>query len=268
MDKTEGMIIENGFYIDSCSVYGLHQKAMDLRKELQPQCDKKVCLIVSELVTSIFDQQYCGISSKVCDANNGSPINIAGRLFMDQHTGQMLNNSVFQWKFTLVIYPFEDKLLGVVYSNQAQWISDFMDQDYVNEYSLNDIIRSEIGEERYETRKKEWGQLFEHFSGSSALNSITVEITDPQIDFITPENLIANAPSLERRINACVETSVVSSFGDELEWTPQSLKEWTETEEGKTTVADLSEEFAKRLKKEITIEDLTTSKEQGDEKEN
>jgi len=247
------IIVENGFYIENCTLNELHQKIMDFRHVVQPLCQEKLCKLMAEISASICDHYDAGIDTYCSKSDGLSAFDMGKSMFFDDKTMALLNDSVVEWKMSLLIYPIKTKILGVVHSSRGDWVTKWMDQDFVHPYSYPDKESSK------EQKRLDWYSLFKHFDGNSLLNGFVVELTDPRVEDIYAKDIVPYMPSFEDRANSVAESDIISCFGKDQQ-NPQSFEEflaWTQSEEGKKEVEKVKEGVRDKLKPELTIEDIT-----------
>jgi len=99
-----------------------------------------------------------------------------------------LRNTVVDTDFQLVVFPYEDKFLGIVYTERGEWFEKFLKMPGVSEYGYwdNTDPLEDVTEEEWEARREAWDTVLPGI-GIPSMNGFTIDIHDPYGPGIIPK---------------------------------------------------------------------------------
>lgn len=93
-----------------------------------------------------------------------------------------VRNRKVDTEFKLVIFPYKEYFLGIVYTEQEKWFDKFLKMPNVHEFGYwnNTDPPDDVTEEEWDERARIWNEaLCDHGHGVPAMEGFTIDISDP-----------------------------------------------------------------------------------------
>ena len=188
--------IYNGMYVDNMSIKEFNDWCLSLRKRLIQIAIKQYYKGVANIAQSIFLWQKSGLDFcpyyKALDTDKlnsdwsvsqilGYSETIANRLAHRSEATKMRIEveSDFDYQFSLSVFPTDDKILLIPYTENEEFLKCLVNDEKVHSYPYYDNADapSDITDEEWEERGRIWDSVFAK-SGIPAECGMTVVITD------------------------------------------------------------------------------------------
>jgi len=277
--------IYNGYYIENRSLMELYEFVMNLRKRMGDTLREIYYKMMADICTNLIDtaaiqkiekdllKQY-GIKT-----DKDSPLYTAFTILMKNRSETkktVRRNPDYNYECTLVFIPIRDKILCLLYTEQAEFKTVWENTDGIHEYSYwNNMDKPrDLTEKEWEKRRKDWDEGLGKI-GVPALRGFTVECTDVNSCPVPlAEEIVKYIPTIEDRANRKSMQIIFNKKYKEIETkelkktktdpqfqiTYQSLYfsslEYLRSNEGSKAIDNMSKNILPKLKKSITPKDL------------
>lgn len=294
--------IYNGYKIESCSAFELKQiidniinKARDIGKELMiKRIAEEIINIIDEL--SLDDSFELDINSKFgIDINDHILVRYKKDMFLidlisfvvaEKYKKQMNSNErdlKYDFDFKISVFPLKDKILLLVFNEKNEYYKCIEETKEIKPYPYwdNTDKPDELTDEEWDTRRKEWDEVFGGNGwGVPLLESLSAtafcDISLPIGVFINSDTIkkeikefiptfkeriqkraknIVLEEEMNKRVDAIEDENkkkLTSTFSHCYYETIDFLK----TREGKNILKAKKDEISQKLKKRITFSDL------------
>lgn len=111
--------------------------------------------------------------------------------------------------FNIVILPIENKTLAIVYSEQNSFVELFKGLPFVEEYGYwdNSDKPDEISEEDWQTRNKDWNEVFKDSSIPSKCG-FTFKLIEGIEEYPDLNEVLSSIPNIEKRTKVIVSEKI------------------------------------------------------------
>lgn len=174
-------------------------------------------------------------------------------------------------EFTLVVmpYPAGNMVLGIAYSEQQDWLKQFKDLPWVEEYAYwNNTDRpDEVTDEEWEAREKAWNEVTKADPlDRPGASGFTVECL-PHHVIVEAKDCVAHLPTFESRVERIVHNKSFNEWSKRNDVDQEKLmkgfftymekhKAWSKTEEGMALQVELRALVESKLNADLTVDDL------------
>lgn len=164
-----------------------------------------------------------------------------------------IRNSFVDFECKISVFPLVDRFLFYVNTEQDEYLEAFKAMEGVEEFAYwNNTDRPErCTEEEWNARKEVWDTAF-GLMGDSNFNGLIFEVTSTLV-YAEEEFFSSDLIPFDKRVKSIAEERLVSEKYDD-EGKPSQI--FSILRDNKDRLAEISEEVAAKLKKEITLDDL------------
>jgi hypothetical protein len=262
--------IYGGFKFADPDLTVIHRHIMDWRKELRPLHQKAANVFVAEIAINIFDNERMRPGSHT----DKVPLMEGISTLWDRQSEvkkTQRRDPLVDFEFTISLMPFEGQVYGIVYTEQREWQSLWMDKPFIIDFSYwdNTDPPEELPYEEWEERGRVWSTIFDGaIMSAPSMAGFNADCTH---DTLMPdtENVVAVLPTHEERAVRRARFAAATAHVERLkaakgqpktsfEGTEYSLDamEWLQTEDGRKAQDAETRRIAGILEAEVTREML------------
>ncbi len=274
--------IHNGYYIDKCTLEGLHELCRLLRREME---NERVRLYATRLMSTavrIMDAAHLhnaglysmdSLSKETQSIDGQSPITAAHEIILERSTKierTKLRDPEYDFDFNVTFVPIdglEEKdtnLLAMIFTEQRSYVEIWEKQPVVHPFFYwdNTDKPTEIPETEWDLRRDAW-EVVE----IPSLQGFSAQLTHPYLPLPT-EGILEHAEKVpyEGRVANAVWAILMTQYIKDNEikltatnfrQTRRMVEEWVKTPDGMCEQQAINAKVRKVLKKPITTQLLT-----------
>lgn len=234
--------IYNGFiFKENYSLLYLRDLATRFRNQIYPNVIKKVNTVIADMAIRRIDR-----NALFGDEYESCPLMDSIHAFEELVRKVKLTNCrepLVDMEFNVCIIPTKDKILGIAYSEQREFLDLWMAQEEVIDYPYwdNTDPPEDVSWEDWELRGKEWNEALKEHHGIPSMNGFSIEFVNHfSYGFPCAEDALSCAPTFEERKKYWIKELSLDyaekRLGQE-EASPwkrfNAAKEWLKTDDGK-----------------------------------
>lgn len=259
--------IYTGFKFKTDDIYEAMKDINEFRKHVKEVVDLKREFYFANEMQVLFD----AVTAEKRSLKKGDSVyGVVASNFYEKYRNSRANeysrDDTVDYETSIVIFPFEEKLYGMVFSALRELTSDWFAQDFIEDYHYQNQsdMPEDVTEEDWSERARVWEGILE-ISSIPSNAGMTVQLVEgmpllPQMD-----KVIKHFDSFERRCERMAENVLFEEKNkkispDKMISAYMDFQKWLKTPDGKLELAKKTGYMEQKLKKEITQDDLLDAK--------
>ncbi len=267
----------NGFKFKSSEFTDIHRWIMEWRTELSVLHKAALSKLIATLSVSMIDRAAITPGT---NAGKSPLIDTWGSVLDMQKEVKTkgIRNPLVDFEFSICLFPFEGSVYGIVYTERQDWLSMWLEKDFVEEFAYwNSGDRpEEYTEEEWNSRYEIWMSILEQGSHRvPAMCGFNADCTH-EYEHPTSEEVLAAVPSFAERVREQARLRVMSEelsrrrderqasmTEEEKQGRPAEVfamvtdvERWLKTPEGDVELQAMIARLSSILKSELTRDDL------------
>jgi hypothetical protein len=251
--------IYTGFKLTITDIRDIHAKMMEFRQKIAAIKEEKAAKFFADECVTRIDDRAVGIVESESSVYHETMDRFWNRVKEIKKT--MQSDPAVDFSMSLVLFPVEDNMYGMVFTEQREFEKLWFEQDYVKYYGYwnNADPDEDCSEEEWNERERIWDGVIFKDTWTPALAGLTYEISF--LDYENPDidELLKYIPTYEDRLDRAAKQKVRNRYFGEREVTTdlamKTLRECNKymgTEEGIQEIKKAEIELANLLPVEIT----------------
>lgn len=210
--------IYNGFRFSFRDLGRIHEVIMEWRADLRVLHQQAANCFVAEIATNMIDDEFIRPGSHRGEMPLMKAINLLWDRQSEIKKSQRRDPSV-DFEFTLSLMPFEDRIYGIVYTEQHEWLRLWMAKPFVEEFGYwdNTDAPEEITDSEWEERARVWSAIFEPaIMSAPSMAGFSADCTHEAL-MPDSQHVAESAPSLLQRASRRAKFTVISAEVERLQ---------------------------------------------------
>jgi len=259
--------IYTGFKLKTNDMLELHRELMKFRDELGVEVEKKQINYFARECSILLDAVAVGARKL---KKTDSIISIVYHKHfdkMEEVNKKDIRHPDVDFSFSLSILPTEnDELVGIVYTEQQEFLDKWFEKPFVEEYMYwnNTDAPDHVTEEDWKARGDVWSKVLEPFNGIPAMLGFNVDCVPKYIGPPQIPDIVSNFPSFEDRASRIAEDVLFEEMHRKETLDANTavriytnFMKWLGSDEGRLVKAKKQGVIEAKLKKEVTVEDIS-----------
>lgn len=201
--------VYKGFRFVSNDLLAIHEKFMAWRLRIRELTIEYEGRYIARQTVKLIDSFAAGRTTSLPD----NPFSKVRREFEDAQSEikkTQRRNPTIDWDFEVMVMPFRDQVYGIVFTDQNDWFTDFMAQDWVEDYSYwnNTDPPDGTSDEEWEIRGELWDSICNQDpSGVPGRAGFLADCTVP-FRWTTVDDVMPYLPTFEDRLKSAAKAGV------------------------------------------------------------
>jgi len=210
--------IYNGFRFTTMDFRKIHKYLMEFRLELEPLIQAKYSKFLAIRCTTMHDRLVMGMHPG-CDGEHEENAYKHGVLVQafcefEERIRRMRKTNqrdpIIDFEVSMAIIPIPMKMLGIIYTEQAEFQQLWFDKPFVKEYGYwnNTDKPDELTNRQWDRRRKDWDIALEHFGGIPSMNGFSIDCTTKYTGRPDADEILKLIPAHSKRAESVAKAKM------------------------------------------------------------